>query len=203
MFVGLEGTSMAELKTTPRDGRRLSSVSADELTAIQGEFAGLDKDGDKEVSIKELRDLLNSMKVQLVLTDGQIDRVIKQIDKDDDGVVEIEEFNEIIEKFDKNGVIYKALSERSKIREDFKKYDEDESGFITIDELNNIVSERMGITISEKHIQRMMKDIDSNGDGKIDYEEFCILMTKSFMKKRILSRNPKTRVEDVKNDVKG
>ena len=33
-------------------------------------------------------------------------------------------------------------------------------------------------------------EIDIDGDGQINYEEFCGLMTKSFMQKRIIARSP-------------
>ena len=176
--------------------RRLSSISRDELISIQAEFAGLDRDGDKHISIEEIKSLLQSMKIKLILSEPQIDRIIKQVDTDGDGVVDIHELNEIIEKFENKGIIYKALSERSKIRNEFQKYDTDRSGFITMDELTHIVSERLGIVLNETHLKRMMNDVDDNGDGLIDYEEFCTLMTKSFMQKRIVSRSPRGSVSD-------
>ena len=70
---------------------------------------------------------LQSMKIKLILSEPQINRIIKQVDTDGDGVVDIHELNEIIEKFENKGIIYKALSERSKIRNEFQKYDTDKS----------------------------------------------------------------------------
>ena len=68
--------------------------------------------------------------------------------------------------------------------------DKDKNGYITLDELKHVVKERTGIEISEKHLERMLIEVDCNDDGFIDYEEFCVLMTKSFMRKRIMTKSP-------------
>ena len=104
--------------------RRTSSISNEEMLEIQGEFVGLGEGG-REIHVEELRTLLESMKIKLFLKDSEINKAIKQIDKNEDGMVCFDELHYIIEKYDTDGIIYKALSQRSKIREDFKKYDKD------------------------------------------------------------------------------
>ena len=90
-----------------------------------------------------------------------------------------------MEKFDTEGLIYKALSERSSIRNDFTRYDTDGSGYITKDELVQIIKDRTGIKVPEKHLALMIKDVDENDDNQINYEEFVKLMTKSSMQRRV------------------
>ena len=92
---------------------------------------------------------------------------------------------QILEKFDTDGLIYKALNERSSIRNDFTKYDTDGSGYITKDELVQIIKDRTGINVPEKHLALMIKDVDENDDNQINYEEFVKLMTKSSMQRRV------------------
>ena len=170
--------------------RRTSNISDEEMLALQGEFFGLSKNGERVINTEDLRTLLISMRIKLYLTEDEINKAIKQIDQDGDGIVDMDELNDVIERFDTDGIIYKALSQRSKIREDFLRYDKDKNGVITIDELVNVVIERTGIIISERHLERMLKETDTNLDGMIDYEEFCGLMTKSFMTKRIIALTP-------------
>lgn len=170
--------------------RRTSNISDEEMLALQGEFFGLSKNGEREINTEDVRTLLTSMRIKLYLTESEINKAIKQIDQDGNGIVDMDELSDVIERFDTDGIIYKALSQRSKIREDFLKYDKDRNGFITIDELVNVVIERTGIIISERHLERMLKETDTNLDGMIDYEEFCGLMTKSFMTKRIIAITP-------------
>ena len=125
------------------------------------------------------------MRIKLQLSESQIRRALKQIDVNGDGTVDKEEMMEILEKFDTDGVVYKALHERSSIRQDFARYDTDGSGYITKDELVQIIQDRTGIKVPEKHIALMVKDVDENGDNQINYEEFVKLMTKSSMQRRV------------------
>ena len=176
--------------------RRISTISTEEVLTLQGEFAGLDQDGNGEISIDELGSMLKSMRIKLQLSETDISRALKQIDTDGDGTIDIPELNRVIEKYDTDGIIYKALSQRSEIRKEFKRFDTDNSGFITTDELVEVVNDRVGILVSEKHLERMINDCDENGDGLINYEEFCTIMTKSFMRRRVFNTNPKRYVTD-------
>ena len=165
--------------------RKLSTMLDTELEIIQKEFAGLDKDGDGDVTVEELRSILQAMRLKLKITDFQINKVISQLDKDGDGTIDTGELMEALKKFDTDGVIYKALHYRSTIRQDFQRYDEDGSGFISKDELVAIIKDRTGIDIPQKHIERLMKDSDENDDNQINYEEFVALMSKSSMQRRV------------------
>ena len=163
----------------------MSSISAEELDTLKNEFVELDKDGNGEISVEEMGILLRSMRIKLKLSESQIRRALKQIDVNGDGTVDKEEMMEILEKFDTDGVVYKALHERSSIRQDFARYDTDRSGYITKDELVQIIQDRTGIKVPEKHLALMIKDVDENNDNQINYEEFVKLMTKSSMQRRV------------------
>ena len=167
-------------------GRRMSVQLEAELNIIQKEFAGLDIDGNGDISVKELEDILRSMRLKLKLTDKQIERVLKQIDTNNDGSIDAEELMVVLEKYDTEGVVYKALHLRSSIRQEFLKYDEDGNGYITKDEMVEIIKDRTGLTIPQKQIERLMKDSDKNDDGKVNYEEFVALMSKSVMQKKVV-----------------
>ena len=167
-------------------GRRMSVQLEAELNIIQKEFAGLDIDGNGDISVKELEDILRSMRLKLKLTDKQIERVLKQIDTNGDGSIDSDELMVVLEKYDTEGVVYKALHLRSSIRQEFLKYDEDGNGYITKDEMVEIIKDRTGLTIPQKQIERLMKDSDKNDDGKVNYEEFVALMSKSVMQKKVV-----------------
>ena len=166
-------------------GRRMSTINDAEMKVLQREFAGLDMDGNGDITVDELGDILKSMRLKLRLTDHQITRVLKQIDSNGDGTIDTEELMDILEKFDTEGVVYKALHHRSSIRKSFQEYDQDNSGFITKDELVEIIKDRTGIKVPERHLERLMEESDKNDDDQINYEEFVTLMTKSCMQKRV------------------
>ena len=177
---------------------RITTITDEEMLIIQGEFIDLGKkinidphcNAQVKIQVEELRKLLCEMRGRFFLSEADINKALKQIDRNEDGMVDLEMLSSVIEKHDTDGIIYKALSQRSKFREDFERYDRDKNGFITIDELKHVVKERTGINISEKHLERMLSEVDCNEDGFIDYKEFCFLMTKTFMRKRIMSASP-------------
>jgi len=53
----------------------------------------------------------------------------------------------------------------------FKSFDTDKSGFIDLKEIGAAAKE-LGVDMSEKEVQKMMKTLDTNKDGKISLEEF-------------------------------
>lgn len=59
-----------------------------------------------------------------------------------------------------------------KILDAFEEWDSDGSGWIDQKELNHVFR-KLGIKGSVAQLTALFADIDTNGDGKIQYEEFC------------------------------
>ncbi|KAJ9141011.1 hypothetical protein P3X46_031596 [Hevea brasiliensis] len=56
----------------------------------------------------------------------------------------------------------------------FTTFDKNGDGFITKQELRESLK-NVRIFMTEKEVEEMVAKVDSNGDGLIDYEEFCLL----------------------------
>ena len=52
----------------------------------------------------------------------------------------------------------------------FKKFDTNEDGFITSDELGLVMKTFGGKTYSKKEIDDMIKEADTDSDGKVSYK---------------------------------
>jgi len=52
----------------------------------------------------------------------------------------------------------------------------DDTGSISVDELEQLL-ETVGMRLTQKELKAMVKDIDLDGDGEIDFHEFCEKMT--------------------------
>ena len=65
----------------------------------------------------------------------------------------------------------------SEYKEAFDMFDIDHNGAISIQEISKIMK-NFGNPMKEDEIKKMIKPIDSDGDGKVTFEEFVTLMQK-------------------------
>ena len=145
---------------------------------MKKEFLEIDEDGDGTITVEELGNALRSLKVKLKYTDKDIQQTLKAMDKDGDGTINLKEYFAHMKNTSNRNLIHKALVERSKLRKQFLKFDKDGSGYVTVDEAKQVFDERTGGSIDIAQVKEMLKDSDKNDDGKINYEEFVVMMTK-------------------------
>merc|ERR1719350_1302908 len=88
----------------------------------------------------------------------------KEFDKDGSGKVTQADFEAILKK------ALAAMEEE--LMTYFKEFDKDGSGAITAEELKQAVAS-MGDKMSDKEAEEMIKEADSDSDGKINFAEFC------------------------------
>ena len=135
-------------------------------------------DGDGNISVKEMENMLMAEKIKLRMSEKEIKTLLKDLDKDNDGTIDLEEFMQKVGSGTKKDVIHKALIKRSGIRKAFEKYDKDGNGVITSEEFRKVVEDKYESSrLTSKEVKKLMKEADKNGDGKIDYEEFLKAFT--------------------------
>ena len=81
---------------------------------------------------------------------------------------------------------YISEEQRKELQDVFDQFDKDKDGKISGLELGNAMVS-MGQNPTEEEINEMMREVDLNQDGKIDFDEFMILMTR---------RSPDTQTEE-------
>ena len=140
-------------------------------------FNQIDINGDGKINKQELlKGLQTKMKSNTLAKD--VDEIFSNIDMDNNGYIEYEEFVRAAvskEKF---------LSENV-LRYAFRYFDKDGSGEITFDEIEEVFKE----SISDKTklhdaLQQIITEVDANGDGVIDLNEFVFIMKKMLNKKK-------------------
>ena len=104
--------------------------------------------------------------------------MVKACDKDGNGYIDYTEF--VTAAINKSLILNKE-----NLTAAFKALDTDNSGMITVDELKSAFDTHGDK--DEKIWEEIMKEVDTNDDGEISFDEFMNAMT-SFLKKRHLSQ---------------
>ena len=135
-------------------------------------FNLIDKNSNGKITKLELKNGLNELSV-CDENESQIyvDEIFKLIDGDNNGYIEFEEFV--------RGCIDKAkfITEEI-IKFSFRFFDKDNNGEITFEEIKLTFAKSFNKDIQnyEETITNIIKEVDTNKDGKISYQEFKSMM---------------------------
>lgn len=98
-------------------------------------------------------------------SDTSLKQMIAEVDSDGNGTIDFAEFLTLMARKMKNS------DSKQEVLEAFKVFDKDGSGKISAEELRQVMTS-LGEKLTDKEVDEMMKEADTNGDGEIDYEEF-------------------------------
>ncbi|KAK8627845.1 hypothetical protein V6N13_135443 [Hibiscus sabdariffa] len=107
-------------------------------------------------------------------SEDELKRVLEDIDTDKDGFIDLSEFSALCRS--SSDEVTAALE----LRDAFDLYDQDKNGLISTKELH-LVLNRLGMKCSVDDCARMIKSVDSDGDGNVNFEEFQKMMSASLM----------------------
>ena len=65
---------------------------------------------------------------------------------------------------------------RWELKEAFRLYDKQGNGYITTDVLKEILRE-IDSTLSEENLDQIVEEVDEDGSGTVDFDEFMAMMT--------------------------
>ena len=67
-------------------------------------------------------------------------------------------------------------------KEMFDIFDLDSSGKIECSELMTVMQQALQEKVNEQQVNEMIREVDANNDGQVDFEEFICLMAKKLVK---------------------
>ena len=142
----------------------VTNFNQDEIRRLGRRFRRIDLDNSGTLSIDEFMSLPELQQNPLV------QRVIEIFDTDGNKEIDFKEFIEGISQFSVKG------EKENKLKFAFKIYDIDQDGFISNGELFTVLKMMVGNNLKDVQLQQIvdktMIQFDSDGDGKISYEEF-------------------------------
>ncbi|XP_060806504.1 neo-calmodulin [Amyelois transitella] len=148
-----------------------TGITRTQMKEFREAFRLFDKDGDGTITKEELGRVMRSL--------GQFARVeelqdmLQEVDSDGDGNVSFEEFVSILSKSmsGAGGATTSAEQEERELRDAFRVFDKHNRGYICASDLRAVL-QCLGEDLSEEEIEDMIKEVDSDGDGRIDFLEF-------------------------------
>jgi len=169
------------------------TFSEEEIRDLKDQFKKIDTDNSGTITHAELVESVRHMRTNSdgvqVIPDIEVDKMLEGIDSDGNGEIDISEFivaglhlNQL-QRRDKS-----AWKKRTKLA--FDSLDKDKDGFIDYEELREgLLGEGGAAALAEggaeggggkfdakQLVREALREADKDGNGKIDYEEFCSLL---------------------------
>ncbi|CAI9769023.1 unnamed protein product [Fraxinus pennsylvanica] len=142
------------------------SLSEEEIAGLREMFKAMDTDNSGAITFDELKAGLR--KYGSTLKDTEIRDLMDAADVDNSGTIDYGEFVAATIHLNK-------LEREEHLLAAFQYFDKDGSGYITVDELQQACVEH-GMT--NVPLEDIIKEVDQDNDGRIDYGEFVAMMQK-------------------------
>ncbi|XP_054819385.1 calcium-dependent protein kinase 2-like [Prosopis cineraria] len=142
-------------------------LSEEEIMGLKEMFKNMDTDGSGTITVEELKQGLAKQGTKL--SEQEVKQLMEAADADGNGTIDYDEFITAtmqMNRMNKEEHLYTA----------FQYFDKDNSGYITIEELEQALKE---FNMHDgRDIKEIISEIDSDHDGRINYEEFVAMMRK-------------------------
>ncbi|KAJ8645172.1 hypothetical protein MRB53_006920 [Persea americana] len=141
-------------------------LSVEEVAGIKELFGKMDINNKGRITLKELKDGLQ--KIGQHLPDPDLQILMEAADVDGDGTLDYGEFVAV-------SIHLKKIGNDEHLRRAFSYFDKNKSGYIEIEELRDSLADDLGSNYEEV-IDSIIRDVDTDKDGRISYEEFAAMM---------------------------
>ncbi|XP_044462027.1 calcium-dependent protein kinase 1-like [Mangifera indica] len=142
------------------------TLSEEEIAGLKEMFKMIDTDDSGQITFEELKAGLK--RVGANLKESEIYDLMQAADVDNSGTIDYGEFIAAtlhLNKIEREDHLFAA----------FSYFDKDGSGYITPDELQQACEE---FGIEDVRLEEMIREVDQDNDGLIDYNEFVAMMQK-------------------------
>ena len=139
----------------------------EKMAILKEAFELFDKNADGEITVDELTKFFENMGDKL--NKGEIQDMINEVDKEGNGSITFEGFKSLMDKKLRDEDI------EEEIIETFKKFDQDNNGLIGPEDVFNLL-QSFGLDITVNEAEEMVKNVDLDQDGFVNYQEFVKML---------------------------
>lgn len=150
------------------------NIDEAQISDLRQMFLSMDKDSDGTLTIQEIKEGMAQARMRIP---SDIDNMLRDIDSDGSGQIDYSEF------------LAATMEHKQYVQEElcwaaFRVFDLDGNGKITKDELATVLSGDGGdiktaeqlMGIQKEEIESIIAEVDTDGDGEIDFEEFMAMI---------------------------
>ncbi|CAN6232797.1 unnamed protein product [Urochloa humidicola] len=145
------------------------NLSSEELAGLKEMFKAMDTDGSGAITFEELKEGLSRHGSNL--RESEIRDLMDAADVDKSGTIDYDEFIAATVHMSK-------LEREEHLLAAFAYFDKDGSGYITVDELEQACREH---NMADVGLDDIIREVDQDNDGRIDYGEFVAMMKKGII----------------------
>ncbi|XP_059472850.1 troponin C, isoallergen Bla g 6.0101-like [Neocloeon triangulifer] len=149
----------------------MDELLPDQVSMLKKAFDAFDREKKGFISTDMIGTILEMLGIQI--SDEDVEEIVVEMDSEGTGNLDFESFCVLSARFLVEEDTEKMQQE---LREAFRLYDREGNGYITTDTLKEIFRE-LDNTITEEDLDEMIEEIDSDGSGTVDFEEFMGVMT--------------------------
>lgn len=184
-FLCVKMKNPSEYETVPEDHKAVKRSAYEDKAQLKSVFATFDKNNDGFITKQELRDSLNN--IGMAMSEKEIADMIRKVDSNGDGLIDLDEFCESFYSLLGRGEMNEEEQGNDgggdgdegevDLKEAFDVFDGDKDGVITVEELGLVLSS-LGFKEGKKleDCKEMIRKVDMDGDGMVNFEEFKKMM---------------------------